>query len=371
MRVLHIGKYFPPDVGGMETFLHDLVEYISSSIRCDVLCYNSRDISSVERRGKYSVVRASKRRDIMSAQVSFSIIPLMKRMAGKYDIIHLHMPNPTANIAYFLVRPKAKLVIQWQSDIIRQKRLARLYAPFQAWILNKADRIIASSGHYLDGSPVLARYREKCDVIPLGIDSDRFKSDPKRAEKIKRRYAGKRPMVLSVGRIVYYKGLKYLIEAMRNIDAVLVIGGQGEMREELEQFALDSGLSDKVFFVGRISREDLSSYYEACDIFCLPSVERSESFGMVQLEAMSFAKPVVSTDIPGSGTGWVNKNDITGYVVKPRDVRGLTEAIKTLIRDPQHARSLGYNGRKRVEEVFDIKRIGDKVLGLYGELLDR
>jgi len=369
--VLHIGKFFPPDLGGMETFLHDLVEHVSREVTCDVLCFNTKNRSTREDWGNYSVTRASCIGNLWSAQVSLSVIGLMAKMAGQYDIIHMHLPNPTANIAYFLARPDTRLVLQWQSDILRQKNVLRVYDPFQKWLLNKADRIIASSEQYLEGSEYLLKHRDKSVVIPLGLDPKRLKSDDGKVREIRSRYGRGRKIIFTVGRLVYYKGIEYLIEAMRDVDATLIIGGGGQLKIGMEKRVAENGLNDKIFFTGRIPDKDIGNYFDACDGFCLPSIEKTEAFGMVQLEAMCFSKPVISTDINGSGVSWVNQDGRTGIIVKPKDTQAMRNGINALIGDPEMSKTMGDNGRRRLIETFHISGVGNSILDVYNELIDR
>ena len=142
--------------------------------------------------------------------------------------------------------------------------------------------------------------------------------------------------MLFVGRLVYYKGLEYLIEAMRWVpDAVLVVVGTGPLRGRLQRLSEQwLGCPGKVVFLGAVAEHDLCAWYHACDVFVLPSVELSEAFGLVQLEAMACAKPVVTTDLP-TGVTYVNQHGHTGLVVPRRNSRALAEAINILLDNRQ------------------------------------
>ena len=103
--------------------------------------------------------------------------------------------------------------------------------------------------------------------------------------------------MFALGRNVYHKGFKVLIEALQHTDTFLILGGDGPLRPQLEQQADALGVGDRVVFSGRIPEEDLAAYLDACDVFCLPSVEQSEAFRLVQLEAMACGKPAVCTQL--------------------------------------------------------------------------
>lgn len=369
-KVLHISKFYPPDRGGIESFTGDLINNISHKIICDVLCFNKKNKTIIEKRGFYNIIRAAILGNFFSAPISFSIIFLLKKIYKEYNILHLHLPNPIATLAIFLINPKNKLIIHWHSDIIRQKKIFFLYSFLQNWILKRADLIIVSSKNYLDNSPHLKKYKEKCIIIPLGVDPARLKYDKEKVENIRKTYKGK-PIIFSLGRLVYYKGFDYLIKAMEKVDGYLIIGGRGILEKKLKRLIKDLKLEKKVFLLGDIKNSEISNYYKACDIFCLPSIEKSEAFGIVQLEAMYFAKPIVSTEIPGSGVSFVNQNNFTGLVVTPRDAEALAWAINKIIKSQKLKELFGKNGKKRFNEKFHIKKITREILNLYKILLDK
>lgn len=371
MKVLQFGKFFPPDIGGMETFIFDLTEELSRKIKCDVLCSNSKNRTLVEDRGNYTVMRAASFGRVFSTSLSPEMVLRLKKMGGDYDIIHMHLPDPMAALAYFLARPGSKLVLHWQSDIVRQKSLLKIYGPLQDWLLKRADRIIATSPNYLSGSPYLGKYKDKCAIVPLGIDPKKLVADDEKVAGIKNRYRG-RPIVLFVGRLIYYKGIEYLVEAMKDVRGYLLIAGQGELENKIRGLVEKLNLSQKVFLLGRIEEKDLGSYYKACDIFCLSSIHKSEAFGLVQLEAMNFGKPVVSTIIDGSGVDWVNQNGVTGLTVEPKNPKALAVALNSIILEPGLGKSFGENGKIRFEKEFDIKTTAGRISDLYrGILFDK
>jgi len=234
--------------------------------------------------------------------------------------------------------------------------------------LKKADKIIATSPNYIEGSKYLRKYKEKCVVIPLGLNPEKLKINESMIQEIKKLYKDK-PIIFSLGRLIYYKGFEYLIEAMRNINAYLLIGGSGPLKESLQKRIKNLNLSKKVFLLGRIKDEDLGSYYQACDVFCLPSIHRTEAFGLVQVEAMFFGKPVISTNIESSGVSWVNQNNITGLVVSSKDPTALAEAINKIINNPELKEKFGENAKKRFEEEFRIEVVANKIFKLYNKII--
>jgi len=370
MRVLQVGKYYPPYVGGIETFVYNLTEELIKYINVDILCFNKSLKTQIDNTGKYHVYRIGSMMKISSTPISPAMIFYLNRIYKNYDILHVHLPNPMANLAYFLVRPSTKLIIHWHSDIIKQKILLKFYEPLLYWFLKRADIIIATSPNYINSSRYLSKFKEKTIAIPVGINPKNLIPKYEIVQYIKRKYTNK-PIIFSLGRLVYYKGFEFLIKAMKYVDAYLIIGGDGPLKQKLENLIKELNLSNKVFLIGKIKNEEIGSYYQACDIFCLPSIERSEAFGLVQVEAMFFGKPIVSTNIKGSGVSWVNQHKITGLIVEPKNHLALANALNTLIKDEKLRKRLGKNAKKRAKEMFHIEIVSKKILDVYQNLLKK
>ena len=237
-------------------------------------------------------------------------------------------------------------------------------------VLARADLITVSSPNYIQTSPYLRPLAMKCRVIPHGADLSRFEPTPEiiqQAAAIRQRYHQK-PLLLFVGLLRYYKGLAYLIEAMQQVDAQLLVVGQGPQGEEWRVLSDRLGLTDKVIFLGRVGDQELLALYQACDTFVLPSIHRSESWGAVQIEAMASGKPVICTEL-GTGTSFVNLDGVTGYVVPPEDSTALATAINRLIGDPDLRLRLGHNARQRAQQEFSATIMIERLVQFYREAL--
>ena len=162
-----------------------------------------------------------------------------------------------------------------------------------------------------------------------------------------------------------------MVDAARYLDDsyLVIIGGSGMLKDELQKQIHDYGLEQRVKMVGRISDEDLPSYYGACDIYCLSSIMKTEAFALVQLEAMSCGKPVVSCNIEGSGVPWVNKDDYSGLVVEPENGKALADAIRRIMEDKALYYTYSAGARSRYIELFKKQRMIDRCLELYSQLL--
>jgi glycosyltransferase involved in cell wall biosynthesis len=367
IRVIHIGKYYHPYIGGTEIYVYTLAEELKKEVKITILASNTRFKTSVEKYNGIDVYRLARLGNFFSLPLTLSLPLWLKREEA--DIWHFHLPNPLSVLAYFLGRPNGRLVVSYHSDIVRQSFFLPLIKPLLIKFLKKAETIIVTSQNIIENSLILKRFRDKCKVIPCGIDLGRFEPDSEvlqKAEEIKHSYGN--PLILFVGRLVYYKGLEYLIKAMQEIEAKLLIVGDGPLRSKLQRLAKQSGVSGKIIWIGEIANEKIAAYYYACDVFVLPSSVKAESFGIVQLEAFACGKPVVSTDLP-TGVPFVNLHGQTGLVVPPCNPQALAGAINRLLAYPHLRRTYGENGKERVEKEFNKEKMAEDVLRVYEDIL--
>jgi glycosyltransferase involved in cell wall biosynthesis len=277
-------------------------------------------------------------------------------------VIHLHLPNPAAILAYLVSGSSARLIVSYHSDIVRQKILGTMFEPLLHMALRRSTAIIASAPQNVTSSPVLARYRDRCHIIPYGIDVQQFENcDRAQVDRIRQQYGDR--LILSVGRLVYYKGFEYLIRAMAHVRGSLLIIGSGPLQSKLERLILHLNLSGKVFLAGRVAGT-LVNYYHAARTFVLPSVARSEAFGIVQIEAMAAGTPVINTQLD-SGVPFVSLHETTGLTVPPADSEALAGAINRLLDDPELCHRFGQNARARAQTKFSLAAMTAKTLVLY------
>jgi glycosyltransferase involved in cell wall biosynthesis len=374
MKIVQANKAYSPHIGGIETVVKQLAEGFANkdSTESNVVVCSDNHLESKETHNGVSIERAATFSRIASLPISPSYPALL--LSHSADILHIHEPFLIAPASYLTFKSLAKkkfdrLVIWWHSDIIRQKSISRLYLPLQRAILKEADAVIVATPNHISSSTVLGDFKKKCHSIPYGVDPSRFtmtSSCEKKVAAIRKTY--NKPIILFFGRLIYYKGAEYLVEAMNSIkDAHLVIVGKGVLQESLEQMAA-KGLGN-ISFIPYLDEEDLVAIYHACDIFVLPSVENSEGFGIVQLEAMACGKPVISTDLP-TGVTYVNQNGTTGVVVPKRSSQELVKAIQYLLKNENIRNDLGTNAKHRVESDFTVSGMVDKTFDLYKEILN-
>ena len=366
MKVLHLGKLCPPNEGGIELFTFDLLENLNKKgVKADLLCFGEDTKIDMYKGFRYFSCKMILK--LNSAPLSYDYFRVFRSIEKNYDIIHIHTPNPLAEFLGLI--SEKPIIVHWHSDIVRQKISYKFYKPFQQKLLKKSQKIIATSPQYLQTSLQLQNHKEKAVVIPSGLNPSRLenKVSDEKFEKIRSKIQDKK-IVLSVGRLVEYKGFSYLIEAAKFLgdDVLVLIIGGGPLYNSLKNKIEELGLERKVFLLGRV--ENISPFLKICNLFCLPSIERNEAFGLSLVEAMYFGKPLITTDVKGSGMSYVNRHNETGLVVPPKNPEALAEAINKILYDKDLYNRFSENAKSRFKE-FDINSIADKIINLYQEVL--
>jgi glycosyltransferase involved in cell wall biosynthesis len=363
--VLQIGKFYPPHPGGIESHLESLVRGLSDRIRLRVVvCGDSRHSYS-EICGGVTIDRAGRLFEFAST----AFCPAMPRMVRRdeSDIVHLHLPNPMGCAAYLASGHRGKLIVTYHSDIIRQQRLARCLRPLLYEILHRSSAIIVSTTNYLESSPVLSHFREKCRIVPFGIDLTPFRNcDQEALDHIRSSFGPQ--LVVAVGRLVYYKGFDVLIRSMQHCSGRLAIIGDGPLRGSLQDLVRKLHLESRVSFLGRLTDEEKVAYYAAAQVFAFPSIARSESFGIVQIEAMAAGIPVVNTWLD-SGVPAVSLDGVTGLTVTPGDPAALAGAIEVLLNNPALRARFRCAGQLRAEREFSLPIMAERTMRVYSDVL--
>jgi glycosyltransferase involved in cell wall biosynthesis len=361
LRVLHVGKFYPPHMGGIETHLQALCGALCGHADVRVIVSSENRNTLEEMVGSVPVARLSTLLTAFSTSISPGMVSRIRHSGA--ELVHIHLPNPAAVVAYLASGHPGPLVVTYHSDTVKQKVLGRMFEPLLNAALRRSAAIIATSPNYLATSPVLQTFRDRCHVIPYGIDTAQFeRSDAESVRAIRERYGDR--LVISVGRLVYYKGFEVLIRAMASVRGRLLIVGDGPLRGELENLAAQLGVGDKVVFAGEIDNAGVTPYYHAAQLFALASVARSEAFGIVQIEAMAAGLPVVNTNLD-SGVPFVSLDGETGLTVPPGDAPALAAAINRLLDDEGLRRSLGQAGVRRARQEFSLDTMLRRTLELY------
>jgi glycosyltransferase involved in cell wall biosynthesis len=388
LRVVHLGKLYPPAPGGIEAHVGTLARAQARlGAEVEVLCFNhldasGRDVTDLsvavtpdvsEWDGPVRVARLGRIAKVARMDLAPRLLPELWRLRWRgVDVLHVHAPNPAALAALAAVPPFATLIITHHSDVVRQRVLGAAFRPLELWVYARAARVLATSQRYAEGSPVLRRFEGKVEALPLGIELAPFLSPSAAALEHERRLREESaggPLWLTVGRLVYYKGLDVALEALREVPGRLRVVGIGPVRAELEQRARELGVASRVTFAGHVDADALVGAYRAATALWFPSTERSEGFGLAQVEAMASGCPVINTDVPHSGVAWVSPHERTGLTVPVRDARALAAAARRLLDEPGLRERLAQAGIARAKAELDSEVMAERCIDIYRRVL--
>lgn len=374
MKVVYLYKDYWPVLGGIENHIKALAEGLHArGVDTRVLVTNTGTQSVEEIIHGVPVTKTGRQLNVQSAPLSWGFAGALRRLEEGADIAHAHAPYPPGELAHLLFGRSRRFVVTYHSDIVRQKVLGALYAPILRQVLRRAALIAVSNPVYIDSSPFLRPLKEKCRVVHFGADLARFARTSRSeaaAAPWRARFPGK-TLALFVGRLRHYKGIDVLIEAMRSVDDVhALIVGVGPMAAEWQAQAAAAGVLDRVSFLGELSDDEVLGAYHAADFFVLPSTNRAETLGIVQLEAMACGLPLLCTEL-GTGTSYVNQHEVTGLVVPPNDPAALAGALRRLAADPALRRQMGAASLHRATGEFSETAMIEQTLALYQEALNR
>lgn len=366
MKVLHIGKFYHPYKGGMETVVKSLCEgLVENDIDVTVLCSNTKNKFERETIKGVKVLRSPSLGILFSQPLSFFIPLFLLRYARKYDVIHIHSPNPLIEFFAMLLK-HPKVFSMHHSDVVRQKFLKAFYAPIYKLFLGKINKIFVPTKNHIDFSESIKHFESKCELVPFFIDEDRLPLNQMVKAKVSELAHKYGRYGLFVGRLVGYKGISVLIKAAKEVDHKVIIIGTGPLQAELEAEIKSNHLQSKVLLLGRIdSLEEFSALYWGCHYVVLPSITANENFGMVQLEGMFCEKPILTTNLR-SGVPAVGIPGETTLIVEPGDHHGLASEMTRLVADEVLAKRLGKNGKKHYLKKYQRKTVIRQTLEIYG-----
>ena len=372
IKVLNISNYYKPHIGGIEQVAHDISDSLLDNYEQKVICFNSEKETRVDVVDGVEVTYVGTFAKVASQSLSLHYgKELNKILKGfKPDIVIFHYPNPfvASKLVKYLKNKTFKFILWWHLDITKQKVLKVLFEGQNKKLLRYADKIVATSPNYIEGSKYLLANKEKCAVIPNCVNEKRLEYNDENinaANKIKEKYKNKN-ILFAFGRHVEYKGLEYLVKSSKLLsdDYVVLIGGCGPLTDDLKKLATGDS---KIEFLGKISDDELKAYLLACDLFCFPSITKNEAFGIGLAEAMYYGKPSVTFTIPGSGVNYVSVNEETGLEVENMNVSMYAEAIKKISSDPDLKEKFGNNAQERVKNNFLFETFKDNVYNLFSK----
>lgn len=360
MKIVHFAKFYPPEFGGIETVTQALAEdHAAAGHEVEVVCFTV-GVPHFEQAGKLKLRRVKVQKVIASQPLAVSYLRACNVAARDADVVHVHAPNMLAAIAVMLLPRHVSVIIHWHADIENKGTIGLLVRPIERAMLRRANVVVTTTQEYAKASPALTAFQDRVKVIPIGI------ADIANVPKFE---ISTPPYVLFVGRLVPYKGLDVLLDAIAMVksSAVFRIVGVGPQLKELKLQTVRLGIAHRVEFMGRVDEFQLQSLIEGAAIFCLPSINRLEAFGVVLLEAMRAGRAVISTNIPGSGVPTVNSSGIN---IPVKDPRALANAIDRLINNPKEIEKLGRIARINFKNKFSRRLMSDRFLCLYKRIIE-
>lgn len=377
-RVVHVYKdVYPPVEGGIERTIFHLCRLTRGEFEPSVIVASRggeggrREIAD-----GIEVVEVPSWGRALSTPIAPGFVSALKR--SRADLFHFHFPHPTGELAYLVSGLKTPAVVTYHSDVVRQRAALALYRPLMHAFLRRMKVVMPTSERYLRSSETLAPHADRCRVVPLGLPLEDYALTEEirpRRDEFRARFG---EFIFFIGVLRYYKGLSYLIDAMARLpDAKLVIAGVGPEESNLKSkiqnptsvsSATPASLGSRIQFLGRVDHATAVALFHAAAVFCLPACERSEAFGLCQIEAQACGLPIVSTDLP-TGVPEINRHGETGLIVPPKDAAALSEALARLLADPGERRRLGEGGRRRAEENYTAEKMAERVKAVYREAL--
>jgi len=366
MKILHIFKSAAPDsFGGIEKVIDEMT---STNLNINIILALTNNTEKILNYKGNKVILIKQLFSIASTPFSFKLFRVYKQLINEVDIIHFHFPYPLMDLlCLFNYKNNKPIVITYHSDIIRQKFLYYIYKPIMLLFLYKSSVIITTSTNYFKSSPVLKLFKSKVVVIPIGLSISSY-GHPSSSDIDYWKNIFNFKYFIFVGVLRYYKGLEILIKSASLVPHIpIVILGSGKMEKML--YSLVNKLKiNNIYLLGELNDDDKKTLIYLSTGVIFPSNLRSEAFGISLLEGAIYSKPLISCEI-GTGTSFININNLTGLVVKPYDVNELADSLNTIYENPCLASKLGKNAYYRYEEFFTSNSMNNMYQKVYENLI--
>ena len=371
-NIVHFGKYYFPEIGGIESVTVILAKGATSAHLVSVVCFQKVFIREQQVMDGVKIIGAPITKLLFSQPLGFRYAVKCLSASRSADIVHLHAPNILGALCALFIPAKVRLLVHWHSDVINKGFFGVILAPLESALLRRADLIVATSLVYADASKTLQAFRNKITIVPIGVPSPKNEHNGVKLSPSLERWIGGRKIILSVGRLVPYKGFSLFIKAGHLLakDSVVVIVGGGPLKQQLQQLIIRCGLENRILLAGRLSNGELHVLFKRATLFCLPSIHRAEAFGVVLLEAMSYGLPIVASDIPGSGVPWVNQHGISGLNFPVENANALAEACNQIIVSKELRAKFSHGERQRFLHEFTEEVSVRRMLNVYKFLLE-
>jgi glycosyltransferase involved in cell wall biosynthesis len=387
MHIVHIGKYYSPAIGGMESLVRShATTQARMGHKVDVVAINhlskhgtnliSRSFGVSDRETTQDdlvqVHKADRFASLFKYDFSRSFSAIIKTIsATRPDVWHLHTPNATAVVALQRLLPLCSpLIVTHHSDVLNQKLFRKLYETLEARVYRESRAVLSDTAGYVTGSRQLRKFENKLSIVPIGVDIEAFSNSTPDIEMLSKQYHHQfiGPIWLCVGRMVPYKGFHIAIKALNHVSGTLILVGDGPLSTDLKKLAKNLDLTSRVHFHGQCTPEQLRALYRAATALWFPSTKRNEGFGIAQVEAMASGCPVINTEIAGSGVHEVSLHGKTGFTIPCGSPRALADASQRLLDDQDLRKEFCQNAKSRAL-YFDNFRVNEKLIELYRSIV--
>lgn len=386
MKILHIGKFYPPFHGGMENYLRDLAQE-QSRVGHEVTVWvhnhdwhNWVSKTTVSDKNQVNLIRQKSLRPVLFTPIMLGFGRQLKKIIQQDtpDLIHLHWPNPS--LFKLLLNRSVRnipIVISWHSDMVTShssvlmKLIYMLIKPLESLLIKRAKSLLVSSQAYADHSKQLSKHVNKTKVIPLGMatnEIDCLELNPlnETYQLAEKKWQSNRFRLLHVGRLTFYKNQTFLLNALQKTpDCQLIIAGEGQMHQVLEKHINHLLLQHQVKIMTGQNWQHIHGLFATCDVFCMASHDRAESFGMVLIEAMYHGKVILVPDTIGSGMQWLATHYPKGYVYKVNDSKDFVDKIAYIRENMTEIMA------KPIEFNYQIQTIAESIFQHYTTVLER
>lgn len=370
MRILHVAKYYYPYAGGMESIVKDLCEgLVQKGHEITVLC--SHDKWSYEETviNGVKVIRLPRLWVLFGQNINLRAFSKLRSLAKAADIVHLHTPNPLFETASLFIPKSIPVVCTYHSDIVRQRLLLKFYKPLFNRVLSRLNSVYVPTENHIKYSEFLIHRKDKCKIVPFGIHTHHLISSDETIQEAMRLRSEYGSYCIFIGRLVGYKGIPTLLKAMQGVDQKLVIVGDGPDRLKTIQMIKELNLESKVILLGKVfDKIKFSALIHGSEFLVLPSVTPNENFGIVQLEAMACAKPVITTRLK-SGVPAVGIENKTTFLSEPGNHEDLNAKMLTLFASSEMKREMGRAARVHFEENYTHQSMIEKQDHFYKHIL--
>lgn len=378
LRIAHVTATFPPYRGGTgNVCYHNARELARRGHDVHVFTAAISGVSGDEQRDGITIHRLRPLLRVGNAP----ILPGLFTALRGFDVIHLHYPFFGGEITTLAARlSHTPLVITYHQDVLLQGVMAAIERTLRLTAgrltLRAAARLLFTSRDYGNASyvrPLLRGREAQIGELPNGVDTTAFTPGPTDADLRSQHQLSTEDrvalLVAGLDRAHYFKGVEVFLQALAQLPREIkgVIVGDGDLRASYQATANTLGLSDRVRFAGRVSDADLPRYYRLADVTVLPSVTMGEAFGLVLVESLASARPVIATNLPGVRT--VVSQDRDGLLVEPNDPAMLAQALRQILDDSEHSQTMGQAGRAKVESLYDWPQIGARLEAIYQQVL--